>query len=57
MSESIKILCTSCFDLFGCERILAVITQSTCQNCGRECLGYETEIDAVTVKPDEVFEA
>jgi hypothetical protein len=41
----VKVLCTSCFDRLGCERIIAMIPLSECGSCGRQCLGYQTEVE------------
>jgi hypothetical protein len=38
------ILCSTCFDAKGCERIIQIVPRATCENCGRECLGYITEL-------------
>lgn len=40
----IKVLCSECFDQQGCERVMSMTPQTHCEQCGRLCLGYETEI-------------
>lgn len=33
------IYCSECFDKHGCTRILSMIPQSKCKDCGRKCMG------------------